>query len=82
MNGVNRQVTKLWGALSTIGFLVLRIASDRASPGIGTGDTSGSSSADGMDSEASWPNDQARTTVVSLPGEVSHYSAVQVREEV
>jgi anti-anti-sigma factor len=28
-----------------------------------------------------WPDDQARTTVVSLPGEVSYYNATQVHEE-
>jgi anti-anti-sigma factor len=34
-----------------------------------------------MENQASWPDDQARTTVVSLPGEVSHYNATQVHEE-
>jgi anti-anti-sigma factor len=34
-----------------------------------------------MEKQASWPDDQARTTVVSLPGEVSHYNAAQVHEE-
>jgi anti-anti-sigma factor len=34
-----------------------------------------------MENQARWPDDQARTTVVSLPGEVSYYSAAQVRDE-
>ncbi len=34
-----------------------------------------------MESQAAWPDDQARTTVVSLPGEVSHYNATRVHEE-
>jgi anti-anti-sigma factor len=31
--------------------------------------------------QASWPEDQARTTVVSLPGEISYYTAPQVHDE-
>jgi anti-anti-sigma factor len=34
-----------------------------------------------MENQAGWPDDQARTTVVSLPGEVSYYTATQVHEE-
>jgi anti-anti-sigma factor len=34
-----------------------------------------------MGNQASWPDDQARTTVVSLPGEVSYYNATQVHDE-
>ena len=34
-----------------------------------------------MDKQGSWPDDQARTTVVSLPGEVSYYNSAQVHEE-
>jgi anti-anti-sigma factor len=34
-----------------------------------------------MDSQGSWPEDQARTTVVSLPGEISYYTAPQVHDE-
>jgi anti-anti-sigma factor len=34
-----------------------------------------------MENQAGWPEDQARTTVVSLPGEVSYYTATQVHEE-
>jgi anti-anti-sigma factor len=34
-----------------------------------------------MKNEAGWPEDQGRTTVVSLPGEVSQYNATQVHEE-
>jgi anti-anti-sigma factor len=34
-----------------------------------------------MENQASWFDDEARTTVVSLPGEVSYYSAAQVRDE-
>jgi anti-anti-sigma factor len=34
-----------------------------------------------MDRQGSWPDDQARTTVVSLPGEVSYHSSAQVHEE-
>jgi anti-anti-sigma factor len=34
-----------------------------------------------MENQAGWPEDQARTTVVSLPGEVSYYNATQVHEE-
>ena len=34
-----------------------------------------------MENQAGWPDDQARTTVVSLPGEVSYYNATQVHEE-
>ena len=34
-----------------------------------------------MESQGSWPEDQARTTVVSLPGEISYYTAPQVHDE-
>jgi anti-sigma B factor antagonist len=34
-----------------------------------------------MDHQASWPDDQARTTVVSLPGEISYHTASQVHDE-
>lgn len=34
-----------------------------------------------VDTQASWPDDQARTTVVTLPGEVSYYTASQVHDE-
>jgi hypothetical protein len=34
-----------------------------------------------MDKQGNWPDDQARTTVVSLPGEVSYYNSAQVHEE-
>jgi anti-anti-sigma factor len=34
-----------------------------------------------VENQASWPEDQARTTVVSLPGEISYYTAPQVHDE-
>jgi anti-anti-sigma factor len=34
-----------------------------------------------MEYQSGWPDDQARTTVVTLPGEVSYYNASQVHEE-
>jgi len=34
-----------------------------------------------VENQASWPGDQARTTVVSLPGEISYYTAPQVHDE-
>lgn len=34
-----------------------------------------------MGNQAGWPDDQARTTVVSLPGEISYYTAPQVHDE-
>src|ERR1700691_4269940 len=34
-----------------------------------------------MESQGSWPEDQARTTVVSLPGEISYYTAPLVHDE-
>jgi len=34
-----------------------------------------------MENQASWPDDQARTTVVSLPGEISYYTAPLVHDE-
>jgi anti-anti-sigma factor len=34
-----------------------------------------------MENQGGWPDDQARTTVVSLPGEVTYNNATQVREE-
>lgn len=34
-----------------------------------------------MTYQAGWPDDQARTTVLSLPGEVSYHNATQVHED-
>jgi anti-anti-sigma factor len=34
-----------------------------------------------MENQAGWPDDQARTTVVGFPGEISHHNATQVHEE-
>lgn len=34
-----------------------------------------------MENQAGWPDDEARTTVVSLPGEVCYCNAIQVHDE-